>query len=160
MSHRKMQSNIGCLDRKYTPIEYENGYLLYCSDVPLVFCYGLPSEQGFTIFFHYIQCLLYTLHTPYFPTHIPFLSEQEGTIGNDLVVKPVPSAILVPEDGFVDDEMFLDEDESYERSRHNNSLYSRPSNNSLRRNQPAGGAHFVYRGQMMSNDSHSDFRKI
>ncbi|GFT45873.1 uncharacterized protein NPIL_467761 [Nephila pilipes] len=86
--------------------------------------------------------------------------QMEGTIGNDLVVKPVPTAILVPEDGFVDDEMFLDEDESYERSR-NNSLHAQSSNSSSLQRKPLptarGGAHFVYRGQMISNDSHSDF---
>ncbi|GIY63983.1 a disintegrin and metalloproteinase with thrombospondin motifs 5 [Caerostris extrusa] len=48
--------------------------------------------------------------------------QMEGTIGNDLVVKPVPTEILMPEDGFNDDEMFLDEEESYERNR-NNSFY-------------------------------------
>ncbi|XP_015921582.2 A disintegrin and metalloproteinase with thrombospondin motifs like [Parasteatoda tepidariorum] len=86
--------------------------------------------------------------------------QMEGTIGNDLVVKPVPTAILVPEDGFVDDEMFLDEDESYERSRNNtiagSTLRSSPSS---RRNLPnsRGGAHVVYRGPTASNDSHSDF---
>ncbi|CAL1298149.1 unnamed protein product [Larinioides sclopetarius] len=87
--------------------------------------------------------------------------QMEGTIGNDLVVKPVPTAILVPEDGFVDDEMFLDEDESYERNR-NSSFYTHRTNASRPFRQPLpttsrGGAHFVYRGQMMSNDSHSDF---
>ncbi|XP_055953661.1 A disintegrin and metalloproteinase with thrombospondin motifs like [Argiope bruennichi] len=87
--------------------------------------------------------------------------QMEGTIGNDLVVKPVPTAILIPEDGFVDDEMFLDEDESYERNR-NNSFYTHRNNASSSVRQPSvstarGGAHFVYRGQMMSNDSHSDF---
>ncbi|XP_054720921.1 A disintegrin and metalloproteinase with thrombospondin motifs like [Uloborus diversus] len=75
--------------------------------------------------------------------------QMEGTIGNDLVVKPVPTAILVPEDGFVDDEMFLDEDESYERSRNRSSIpYGRTASR--------GDAHVVYRGQR-SNDSQSDF---
>ncbi|KAG8181839.1 hypothetical protein JTE90_003986 [Oedothorax gibbosus] len=87
--------------------------------------------------------------------------QMEGTIGNDLVVKPVPTAILVPEDGFVDDEMFLDEDEDYEQQRRGTSYRRNSSssiNNGLRqRQQHRGGAHFVYRGQMMSNDSHSDF---
>lgn len=74
----------------------------------------------------------------------------------------MPTAILLPEDGFVDDEMFLDEDESYERSR-NNSIQNNIKNNTRGWQQgrsTRGGAHFVYRGQNRSNDSHSDFRKI
>lgn len=74
----------------------------------------------------------------------------------------MPTAILLPEDGFVDDEMFLDEDESYERSR-NNSIQNSIKNNTRGWQQgrsTRGGAHFVYKGQDRSNDSHSDFRKI
>ncbi|KFM61984.1 hypothetical protein X975_01430, partial [Stegodyphus mimosarum] len=86
--------------------------------------------------------------------------QMEGTIGNDLVVKPVPTAILIPEDGFVDDEMFLDENESYERTR--NSSQQRNVANASRSWRPTSatraGAHVIYKGQMISNDSHSDFR--
>lgn len=74
----------------------------------------------------------------------------------------MPTAILLPEDGFVDDEMFLDEDESYERSR-NNSIQNSIKNNTRGWQQgrsTRGGAHFVYKGPNRSNDSHSDFRKI
>lgn len=74
----------------------------------------------------------------------------------------MPTAILLPEDGFVDDEMFLDEDESYERSR-NNSIQNNVKNNTRGWQQgrsARGGTHVVYRGRNRSNESHSDFRKI
>ena len=76
-------------------------------------------------------------------------------------MRPVPTAILLPEDGFVDDEMFLDEDESYERSR-NNSIQNNAKNNTRgwqQERSTRGGAHVVYKGQNRSNESHSDFRK-
>lgn len=45
--------------------------------------------------------------------------EMEGTIGNDLVIQPLPMSVGGTDDEFVDDEVFLDEDEAEELRRMN-----------------------------------------
>lgn len=37
----------------------------------------------------------------------------EGTIGNHFVIKPIPKQLIVLDNNYIDDEMFLDEDDNY-----------------------------------------------
>ncbi|GBM70764.1 A disintegrin and metalloproteinase with thrombospondin motifs 16 [Araneus ventricosus] len=75
--------------------------------------------------------------------------EKEGTIGDNLVVKPVPAVIWN-----LDSELFLDADE--ERS--NFSVHHTNSSSSEEFSTTSNSCpHFVYRSQISSNESYTNF---
>ncbi|XP_076331757.1 A disintegrin and metalloproteinase with thrombospondin motifs like [Tachypleus tridentatus] len=81
--------------------------------------------------------------------------ELDGTIGEDLVIKPLP--LSLGNDEYVDDEMFLDEDEETE-IRRNSTLGLLPGKGIYSKNiDELKGRHIVYKRKMFGIDEHSDY---
>ncbi|CAL1264445.1 unnamed protein product [Larinioides sclopetarius] len=82
--------------------------------------------------------------------------EMEGTIGNELVIQPVPAKLTKYEEEFVDDEMFLDEDEAEELKRMN---YSQPRKPNTTYSKGNKGKHIIYKKKVpqVFKDNHSDY---
>ncbi|XP_067140080.1 A disintegrin and metalloproteinase with thrombospondin motifs like [Centruroides vittatus] len=72
--------------------------------------------------------------------------EMEGTIGNDSVIKPIPKTLY--DSSYVDDEMFLDEDEQIELNKTRENF-----NNS----HNIGGNHIVFKRKFGGLQDHSDY---
>ncbi|GIZ01358.1 a disintegrin and metalloproteinase with thrombospondin motifs 1 [Caerostris extrusa] len=85
--------------------------------------------------------------------------EMEGTIGNELVIQPLPPKLIANEEEFVDDEMFLDEDEAEELKRMN-STQPRKLNTTYSKSQ--NGKHIIYKKKFpqVFKDNHSDYLSI
>ncbi|XP_022258273.1 venom metalloproteinase 3-like, partial [Limulus polyphemus] len=84
--------------------------------------------------------------------------EIDGTIGEDLVIKPLP--LSLDNDEYVDDEMFLDEDEETE-IRRNRTLGFLPGKGIYSKNiDELKGRHIVYKRKMFGIDEHSDYLPI
>ncbi|XP_067126705.1 A disintegrin and metalloproteinase with thrombospondin motifs like isoform X1 [Centruroides vittatus] len=76
--------------------------------------------------------------------------QLEGTIGNHLVIKPIPKQLIVVEDNYVDDEMFLDED---------GNTSTTPN---MQRHLPtlSSANHVVYKRKQNVPLSHSDYMEL
>ncbi|PRD29223.1 UNVERIFIED_CONTAM: hypothetical protein NCL1_30070 [Trichonephila clavipes] len=84
--------------------------------------------------------------------------EMEGTIGNELVIQPLPSKLTAYEEEFVDDEVFLDEDEAEELKRMN---FTQPRKLNASYSKSLNGKHIIYKKKIpqVLKDNHSDYRK-
>ncbi|KAG8195925.1 hypothetical protein JTE90_001159 [Oedothorax gibbosus] len=85
--------------------------------------------------------------------------ELEGTIGNDLVIHPLPAKMAAYDEEFVDDEVFLDEDEAEELKKMNSTKYRKPNNLVARR---TNGKHIIYKKKFprVLKDNHSDYLSL
>lgn len=74
------------------------------------------------------------------------------------MIHPLPRKIRQGEDDFVDDEVFLDEDEAEELKRMNATKYRKPNITYMKLNK---GKHIVYKKKFpfIIKDSHSDYGK-
>ncbi|GFT13180.1 a disintegrin and metalloproteinase with thrombospondin motifs 1 [Nephila pilipes] len=82
--------------------------------------------------------------------------EMEGTIGNELVIQPLPSKLTAYEEEFVDDEVFLDEDEAEELKRMN---FTQPRKLNSSYSKSPNGKHIIYKKKFprVLKDNHSDY---
>ncbi|GFY57111.1 a disintegrin and metalloproteinase with thrombospondin motifs 1 [Trichonephila inaurata madagascariensis] len=82
--------------------------------------------------------------------------EMEGTIGNELVIQPLPSKLTAYEEEFVDDEVFLDEDEAEELKRMN---FTQPRKLNTSYSKSLNGKHIIYKKKIpqVLKDNHSDY---
>lgn len=125
----------------------------------------------FTSFYTYCRIIIIIV----FCNDISCSFLKDGTIGNDIVIKPVPSqlssSISADYSSRDDDEMFLDEDEeagkntSTKLSNSKSSISSRiPKTfelaNSRKDINYHKNAHIVYKRKMYDSESHSDYLKL
>jgi len=114
-----------------------------------------------------------------------FVDIKHGTIGNDLVIRPVPASVTLQNNQYLnynlddDDEMFLDEDEAIESAKRLKQDNSNSTTNSkiasLAASQLPSGSntatnsgkldnrentHVIYKRNMFNPESHSDFCKF
>ncbi|KAI1285003.1 A disintegrin and metalloproteinase with thrombospondin motifs 16 [Halotydeus destructor] len=102
--------------------------------------------------------------------------QMDGTIGNELVIKPVPDSLspppLPPRD---DDEIFLDDEldaTSNKNNEHHANVTSQPNSTTKvpkvakndggkeRKGKKTTGAHFVFRKKMHEDGPHSDYLEV